>query len=467
MPIKNWSTNPDDNDAAAPYGWKSGVMTPSQVEPTVRRVMADVRQQCQTGTWFDWGDVPTYVSATSFTVPGDVTSRYTVNLRLQLIDTTTPITLYGTVLSAIYSAPNTTISVYLDSGGLTSDLDSVALSMISPESSPLPSLMANRANLVIGGNFDNNPSQDGTSFTSVANGTYIADMFRYEKTGTMVHNAGTTANAPTVAQAGLFSINSLLVDCTTAQGVIGAGNYCFVYTPIEGYNFLQIAQRPFVLSFWVKATKTGTYCVSFRNAGGDKSYVAEYDIINSGTWEKKVIQVSASPSDGTWNYTNSAGLYVSFALAVGSTYQTTAGTWESGNFLATSNQVNACDSATNNFQIQFVQVESGSQATEFQGRTIQEEIELCYRYYFISPHTFYTWSTHVEILPSVNFVLAPIMAINFPKIMRQPPSITKISGGDSDFSDVTEEAFNAQFVASIAADGQHSDPFSYVADARL
>ena len=239
-----------------------------------------------------------------------------------------------------------------------------------------------RRNAIINGAFD--IWQENSSFTSAANGTYTADMWVYGKQGAMVHDISRSTDVPTVAQAGRLFNYSALIDCQTVDSSIGSTDICAFEQKIEGYNWLPLAQKALVLSFWVKATKTGTYCVSLRNNRSgtpDRSYVAEYTVNASDTWEFKTIIITASPSAGTWNYTNGNGCSLSFCLAGGSSFQTTAGAWQTGNYLCTSNQVNACDSTSNNFRVTAVQLEVGSLPTPFEGRTFQEERRLCQRYW--------------------------------------------------------------------------------------
>lgn len=237
-------------------------------------------------------------------------------------------------------------------------------------------------NLIQGGNFDTNPWQRGVSFVAVPHNTYTADRFGWFQLVTPGQvSIFKTADAPTFAEAGIFTQNCLHVDVTTADAGVDAGDFACVQTVIEGYDFAQIAQQPFTLSFWHKHTKTGTYCVAFRNRDNNRSYVAEYTQAVSDTWEFASVTASGSPTAGGWGYTNDIGISVVFTLLSGTNFQTTADAWNIGNFIATANQVNALDNTANNFKIQLVQLEVGSIATSFEIRTFGEELDLCLRYF--------------------------------------------------------------------------------------
>lgn len=236
-----------------------------------------------------------------------------------------------------------------------------------------------RKNAIINGDF--NVWQRGTSFAAIANGAYAADRWLYNKVGAMVHTLSRSTDVPTVAQAGRLFNYSLLVDCTTADAAIAASDLCTVAQSIEGYNWLPLAQRQTVLSFWVKATKTGTYCVALSNSGRDRSFVREFTVNAADTWELKTVTFDASPSSGTWDYTTSIGARVIFTLAAGTDFQGVADAWNSADDRATANQVNACDSTSNDFRICGVQFGDGSVATEFEHRTYEEEYRRCRRYY--------------------------------------------------------------------------------------
>lgn len=179
--------------------------------------------------------------------------------------------------------------------------------------------------------------------------------------------------------------NSLLFDVTTADTSIAAGEYGVLTQYIEGLNASDLAwgtasAQTVTLSFWVKSTTTGTYCLSLRNQANSRSYVATYSVASANTWEYKTVAVPGDTS-GTWLTTNSTGISIAFCFAVGSTFQTTAGAWQAGNFLGSSAQVNLLASTANEVRITGVQLEPGTVATPFERRSFGQELALCQRYY--------------------------------------------------------------------------------------
>jgi len=240
-------------------------------------------------------------------------------------------------------------------------------------------------NRVIGGDFTTNPFQAGSSFAAAATGTYVADMFRIDFSTAGVVTVTQTADAPTAAGAGVYSTKCLHIDCTTAESSIVAGDYFILSTYIEGLNsasfgFGQSGERYVTLSFWVKTTKTGIYCVSIRNSAANRSQVREYTVNAADTWEFKEVSFPVDTS-GTWLYDTGIGIRVSWCLLSGSTYQTTKNEWAAGDYVATSGQVNALDSTSNNFKIQLVQLEDGQASTTFEVTPADIVVAKCQRYY--------------------------------------------------------------------------------------
>jgi hypothetical protein len=251
-------------------------------------------------------------------------------------------------------------------------------SIVVPDIDPFGLSALAQSNPIINGDFV--VWQRGTSNLPAG---YIADRWNIVNTSTAVPLASQQTNAPPVSSASPLTPLVLYCGFATADAAVAAGDLVSVDQLLEGYVWAVLAQRQFTLSFWVRATKTGKHCVAFINGGADRSYVAEYTVNASNTWEYKTVTVAASPlmSDGTWYTDNRIGLYVRFVLMAGSTFLTaTPNTWIPGNFNATAGVVNDADSTSNAFQLAQVKITPGLYAAPFVPRPIAQELALCQRY---------------------------------------------------------------------------------------
>ena len=275
-------------------------------------------------------------------------------------------------------------------------------------------------NLIINGEM--RIAQRGTSFPAIAGSTYSLDRWTNINNTAAVYTITQDSDVPTAAQARYFFQNSLKVDVTTADASVAVGDRVQIRQVIEGYNWAKIAQKPFTVSFWVKATKTGTYCISLVNNGSDRSYVAEYTVNSTLTWEYKTITIAASPSAGGWNYTNSVGIVLSWTLMAGTNFNTTPGAWQTGNLHSTSNQVNSMDSTSNDFWLTGVVVNEGVVAAPFKlfGEDFDQELEQCRRYY-----TRLNSNPELEAFAIGQAISTSdaLLVFHFPKDMRANPTI--------------------------------------------
>jgi hypothetical protein len=223
-------------------------------------------------------------------------------------------------------------------------------------------------------------AQRGASFTIGQSATgYTLDRW-FQGNG---HDAGNmTITQDSTVPNNNFQYSLKMTNAAGNDTSIGAAQYCALWQKVEGYNIVSLRSGKISISFWVRSSKTGTYCVALRNSGQDRAYISEYVVNAANTWEYKqiAIDLSAGVASGTWNYTNSIGLDVLFMLVCGSNYQATKDAWQNGNYFATSSQVNWLNE-TNTFYITGVQLEPGTIATGFENRDIGKELQLCQRYY--------------------------------------------------------------------------------------
>jgi hypothetical protein len=178
------------------------------------------------------------------------------------------------------------------------------------------------------------------------------------------------------------------MDCTTANGSLSAGSYIQLQYRIEGHDLQRLrtgtsSPAPVTISFWVKATKTGTNIVNVFQDEGGKQVAFSYTINASNTWEHKSITIPGNTHDAI-NNDNTRGRQFTWYLSAGSnrTSGSLQSTWQN---YATGDeavgQVNHADNTANNFHITGVQIEQGSSATDFEHRSFGEELLLCQRYY--------------------------------------------------------------------------------------
>ena len=255
---------------------------------------------------------------------------------------------------------------------------------------------------------------DQRAVVATTNDAYFTDRWQVSASTTGAYQCSQSSDAPT------GFAHSLVFDVTTADTSIAASEFAIIQQHIEGSSISDLSwgsasAQTVTLSFSVKATTTGTYCVALRNSANNRAYVAEYSVVSANTWERKTITISGDTS-GTWLTTNGRGISVSFSFAAGSTYQTTAGSWQAGNFLGTSSQTNLLALTSNEIRVTGVQLEPGPAATPFEARPIGTELALCQRYY--------AQLTGVDTLPVTANVTNGRGFIKFPQTMRVAPTCT-------------------------------------------
>ena len=215
--------------------------------------------------------------------------------------------------------------------------------------------------LVINGNFE--VAQRSTSVASITSSAYHT----VDRWYTNITTGGTWTQSQealgTTDQATTGQKTALKMDNTTANGSLSATSILSIRTCLEAQNLQLIkkgtsAAETLTLSFWVKATKTGTNIARLYAADSDRSCCQAYTVDSTDTWEQKVLNYPADTT-GVIANDNGAGIYIDFGVAAGSNYTsgTLATTWaadaSANNFVG---QVNNADSTSNNFHI-IVQVE--------------------------------------------------------------------------------------------------------------
>ena len=242
-------------------------------------------------------------------------------------------------------------------------------------SNPIP---GGEKNLVINGGMT--VAQRGSQ-TGQYSGYTAVDRFWFQEGGSIQARFTTTQDG----SGGGGHANSLKLDTTTAESTIASGDLLNLQHRIEAQNLQHLqwgsaSAKDVTLSFWMSSPKTGTHCVSLYQADATRSYISEFTIASANTFEYFSVTIPGD-TGGTINDDTGAGLYVSFPILSGTTYQAAAGSWLASEDYATSNQQNLADSTSNNIFVTGVQLEVGSVATDFAHEDIGTTIAKCQRYF--------------------------------------------------------------------------------------
>ena len=234
---------------------------------------------------------------------------------------------------------------------------------------------------------------DGSAVTSSPGGSlnFAADRNHFYNygTGELAATLQRVADAP----AGFYNSNKVTITTPESTGGTPAADDRFsMQHRIEGRDANRLSlgtsgAKAFVVSFYVKASIAGNYGLAITNDTGGRSYCMLYAATTS--WSRVVLKV---PGDTTGTYQAGSSGYaiaLKFGLYNGSNRvgadQGIAGT---GSWQATSSpqgttgqtQLGGTNGAT--WQITGLQVEAGTEPTEFEHRNHADELRRCQRYYF-------------------------------------------------------------------------------------
>lgn len=203
------------------------------------------------------------------------------------------------------------------------------------------------------------PFTTGSQYTNPANNSYTADRWQWNNpAGTGVVNVVRDTSLPAIAYNMPATQYSARIDVTTADVAMAAADVYGFYSVAEGLDIQELANG-FAVSWWVKAHRTGTYCLAFANRAFNRSYVVEYVIAVADTWQYFTAVVPAPI--GSWAYDNQIGMYCYFCLAAGSNYiGASANTWLTTSSFATASQINGVAATSDTFSVWGLNVVPGS-----------------------------------------------------------------------------------------------------------
>jgi len=186
--------------------------------------------------------------------------------------------------------------------------------------------------------------------------------------------------------------NSVKIQCTSTSGGGGEGGGAYQYgtfsQAIEGYHSRELgwtntsSAKNATLSFYAKASNSGTWCVTIGDYSGSHRYVATYTIASADTWERITINIPA-PSSGTWKDDNNRNIRIYFDLGAGSLFQTSSpNQWINGSGKqSTSSAFNMATNLNSYIYLTGIQLEVGDSASDYVYEDYHDALIRAQRYY--------------------------------------------------------------------------------------
>jgi hypothetical protein len=227
-------------------------------------------------------------------------------------------------------------------------------------------------------------AQRSTSVTGIsADGYYTLDRFKIDNDA----SAGRFTMTQTADGPSGFA-NCLKLDCTTADTSIAAGEYLLIRQIFEGQDLQQLKKgtsdaESITVSFYVKGDQAATYVCELLDLDNNRTITQAFAVTTD--WNRIELTFPGDTT-GALNDDNAASLSFNIWLHGGATF--TGGTFASNTWASVTQANRYAGSRTSFFDstdrelfITGVQMEVGSQATNFEHRSFGEELALCQRYY--------------------------------------------------------------------------------------
>jgi hypothetical protein len=304
------------------------------------------------------------------------------------------------------------------------------------------------SNVIINGAM--NVAQRGTSSTGIgaSDGYFVCDRWYLD-------SGATTAGRLTMTQdssAPSGFANSLKVACTTADTSIASGEQLLIQQRIEGQNLQAFAKgtsdaKEFAVSFYVKGNASATYICELHDQDNGRQCSKTFSVTTDWT---RIELIFPADTTGAFDDDNARSLNFNIALHAGATY--TSGTLNSSAFATTNNNnryvggSSFFDSTSRTFFITGVQIEVGSQVSDFQHEDIGATLEKCQRYFL---HFGYGGNALLGTASYYRANLA-ILSVWFPTFMRTAPSVVENLGSTGNQSFIVYTENGADYVSSTA-----------------
>lgn len=408
--IKNFSATAASNSLPPPDGFPEG-QAASTYNNSARELMAAIRRQHEQAEWIDLGDVPTYISGTSFSVPNNRTAVYQVGRRIRIVDGV-PATFYGTITASVFGSV-TTVTVALDSGAIAASVAAVAVGLVSVTSSSVSS--SNISGTIPTAKIaDNNVTPAKLANSGLELGAFrnkiINGAFDIWQSGTSI-SSGVSANTYTADQWIAFAVGAAVTVSQSSGGGFTAGTNCLLFTGAASNTYVDLIQR--FEAAEVQKFKNGNITVSARIFNGTGSTIAA----NSLTFV-----VACPTATDNWAGANQRlGTTLTHAAISNATWGQVSITFNPSGYtdidkgMSVAFRFNAL-LAGQTIRVSEVQLEAGATITPYEQRSAGLiELELCKYFYRKEGRSIWGWASAASTA-STN--------IPFGRAMRTTPTVS-------------------------------------------
>ena len=230
-------------------------------------------------------------------------------------------------------------------------------------------------NILINGDFRIS-QRNGTTSTAMTDGLYNIDRWCFVGASSRI----TTQQVEDGPTGFKYCMKAVSVGANTPDAADA------LWYKLEGYDVKPLeygtaGALTTTLSFWFKASATGTYGGSIQKHTLDRSVPFSFTVSAADTWEKKTITIPGDTTSSTYRDTNLFSVSIKFSTGCASGYLDTAGTWVGSDKRGATGttQIQATNAAY--FSVTGIQWEIGSTATDYEHKSYNDEFLACQRYF--------------------------------------------------------------------------------------
>ena len=258
-----------------------------------------------------------------------------------------------------------------------------AITLSSDGSCTVKATNRSNKNLVINGSMQCWQRDTGTVITSDGSNEGYTTVDRWQTLFAGSAGGALSTERSTDAPAGF--LESVLLKCTTASTSLSGTEHVLYRTKLEGQNLSSLewgktSPKSVTLSWYMKAVNPKTLAAQLTTpVGSGRYYLKKFTPTTS--WARYTWTI---PGDSTALVTNNTeGLAIQFGLSIGSGMEQAADStaWSGTAKHGVSGQGNFLDSTSNQLFISGVQLEVSDYATDFDHRSVSDELQRCMRYY--------------------------------------------------------------------------------------